>query len=144
MDRLSRALPAAACAGVVAWAWWATSLRPFTWPARVAISVPVLVVLGDAFRRSGDRLHLVVWLARWRQGLTSSPRSRPPGLRAGSTVWAALIAAIAAWELVALFGSPRASHPTLSSISGPILAVHPARFLAFLLWLALGRDLLRR
>jgi hypothetical protein len=144
MGRLSRALPAAAWPAVLAWAWWATSLRPFTWPARVAIAAPALVVLGDAFRRRGGRLRLGVWLAALHQALTSPPPWRPAGLLAGGVVWAGLVAAVAAWELVALFGSPRTSHPTLSSISGPVLAVHPARFLAFLLWLTLGWDLLRR
>jgi hypothetical protein len=144
MGRLSRARTAAAWAALLAWAWWATGVRPFTWPARVALALPSLVVLGAAFRRRGGRPPLRVWLAGWRRLLGAPPPRRPPGLLAGAVVWGALVAAIGAWELAALFGQPRPDHPTLSSISGPVLAVHPARFLVFLLWLALGRDLLRR
>jgi hypothetical protein len=56
-------------------------------------------------------------------------------------VWAALLLAIAAWELLAFFSSPRRDHPTLSSIADRIMSVHAGRALVFAAWLALGATI---
>lgn len=132
---------------LLGYAWVATSLQPFTWPDRLmtgALGVGVLVL---AARSPGHRrMTLRRWWAVWRAELRgeAGDRSRALAWRLGTAVWGGLVLAIAVWELLERFSSPRSVHPTLSSITDPLLAHHLPRFLAYLLWLALGRELLRR
>ncbi len=56
-------------------------------------------------------------------------------------VWAVLLAAVVAWEVIAFLQHPRAQHPTLSSLANEVLADHPLRALAMLVWLGLGAPL---
>jgi hypothetical protein len=51
---------------------------------------------------------------------------------------------ISTWELLARLHASRSLYPTLSSLSDSVTRVHAVRFLAFVLWLLFGRDLLRR
>ena len=107
----------------MAYAWWAAGLRPFTWPALVAV-----VVAGTA----------VIVLA-------GRARRRPPEDKGrGVLVWAVLFALLAGWELAAYVQHPRADHPALSSLADQVLDGRPARTLAFVVWLAVGADLARR
>ena len=113
-------------AGVIgAYAWCTAGLRPFTWPAFVAVGVAgvVAIVVGTRRRRP------------------SESRSDYPG---SVLPWAVLCAFLAAWELTAYFQQPRADHPTLSSLADQVLDWRPAQALAFLAWLAVGVDLSRR
>jgi hypothetical protein len=57
--------------------------------------------------------------------------------------WLAWAAVFTVWELVAL-GLGGAAHPTLSALALPILAPHPARSAAYLLWLLGGVWVARR
>ena len=138
----------AAVAAVLVYAWWVTDFRPFTWPIRIATSIPavVLLVLGARDRR--PRLPLRTWFASWRlttgDQQTARPLWRGVVWRGGTMVWTLLIVAVAAWELMARLHLPRSLYPTLSSLSGSATRVHAVRFLAFVLWLLFGRDLLRR
>jgi hypothetical protein len=59
-------------------------------------------------------------------------------------VWAALVGALAVWELAAYVASPRQGHPTLSSISDDITSGHPARAVVFAVWVLLGLHLFAR
>ncbi len=106
----------------VAYAWWAAGLRAFTWPALVAVGVAgaAVIVLGGRGREE------------------AASRSD------GAVVWAVLLALLAGWELAAYLQHPRADHPTLSSLAGPVLDWRPARALAFVAWIAAGADLARR
>ena len=107
------------------YAWWTAGLRPFTWPALVAVGLAGVVTIFVG--------------TRWR---------RPPESRSaysGSVLpWGVLCAVLAAWELAAYFQQPRADHPTLSSLADQMLDWRPAQALAFLAWLAVGVDLSRR
>ena len=110
--------------GVVAYAWWATGLRPFTRPVLAAtVSAGLVVIAVGASRR------------------LPAPADRRTGRAA---VWGALLAVLAAWEVASFLQHPRADHPTLSSLLDSVLADHPARALAFLVWLSVGVDLSRR
>jgi hypothetical protein len=55
-----------------------------------------------------------------------------------------MLGALLAWELVAYSLSPRATHPTLSSIADAALGPRPIEAAAFVAWLALGWRLARR
>jgi hypothetical protein len=138
----------AALVMVPVYAWWVTSFRPFTWPIRIATAVPGVLLLVLAARDRRVRVPLRAWFASWR--LTASAQQPPLPLwrrivwRAGTVVWSLLIVAISTWEVMARLHAPRSLYPTLSSISGSVTRVHAVRFLAFVLWLLFGRDLLRR
>jgi hypothetical protein len=132
---------------VLAYSWWVTTFRPFTWQIRVATAIPGVFLLLLAARDHRRRAALRAWVASWRlvQGRHEpSPLWRRVVWRGGTVYWSLLIAAISVWELLARLHAPRSLYPTLSSLSDSVTRVHAIRFLAFVLWLLFGRDLLRR
>jgi hypothetical protein len=138
----------AAVATVLAYSWWATDFRPFTLPIRLATAIPGVLLLALAARDQRGRSALRAWVASWGLLVDRSEPRRPPrrriAWRAGTVVWTLLIAAISTWEVLARVQAPRSLYPTLSSLSDSVTREHAARFLAFVLWLLFGRDLLRR
>lgn len=142
------AIRALAVVGVLAYSWWATTFRPFTRPIQIVTAIPGVVVLLIAARNRRRRLGLRVWLSEWKLALSeahpATAMRHRVAWRAGTVVWSLLIAAIAGWELVARLNAPRSMYPTLSSLSDSVTRLHSVRFLAFVLWLLFGRDLLRR
>lgn len=115
------ALPAAA-----AFAWAATSLRPFTSPALV-----VTLFTGACILAIGTRLR---------------PAESGGTLVGVKTAWGwlALFVALAVWELAAFVQLPRADNPTLSSLANDVFDSHLIRTAAFLLWMAAGLGIARR
>lgn len=113
-----------ATAGV--YAWWATSLRPFTRPSLVVVPAGGLLAMA--------------------LGAALLP-PRPLVLRAPLRhvgVWAGLAAALALWQLATFLQHPRAEHPTISSLATTLFEHHPARALALLVWLIAAAALARR
>jgi hypothetical protein len=110
--------------GVLAYAWWASGLRPFSHAALAATVSAGLVAIAVGARRRMPVL---------------APRPR-----AGEWVWRVLLGALAAWELASFLQHPRADHPTLSSLVNGLLGDQPSRALAFLAWLCAGAYLSRR
>lgn len=107
------------------------SLRRYSPPATVAVTVPALAAL--------------VWV--WRvPGRAAYP---PPLHRLGAAAWLCLFAAFGIWELIALFFQPSLRfsskiHPTFSRLLDPALA-HPAgRMLGLAVWVLIGWLLLER
>jgi len=98
------------------YAWWATTLRPFTLPALAAV-----VPAGLAAMVLGARLAPV--------GATR----RLPG---SPGVWAGLATALGFWELASFLRHPRAEHPTFSSLANGLFESHAVRAVALLGWLA--------
>ncbi len=113
----------AVVAGALFYSWVASGLRPFTYPERVAVAIP-LVISAIAVLRI--------------------PRTDVYGTRRGTWVWGALFAALVVWELVSFGLSPRVDHPTLSSIGDWLMSTHPGRFGTFAVWLGVGYWLFRR
>jgi len=108
--------------------------HPFTWAANVTTAVALAVLLGvvalqrlapsslpDVVRRRRPVPDEVVaaWGARW-------------------VVWPALLAAVVGWELFCFVSTPRAAHPTLSSVLDSVTSGAPGRGLAFAAWLVVG------
>lgn len=107
------------------YAWWATSWRPFTWPASVATLAGGLAAVAVGSRRR-------------------APRLGTQQARVGFAVWAVLALAVTGWELAAFLQAPRFEHPTISSLANPVLEDHLVKAVGFLAWLAFSVDLARR
>ncbi|HZD38384.1 MAG TPA: hypothetical protein VE664_07065 [Actinomycetes bacterium] len=136
-----------AVVSVLLYSWWVTTFRPFTWPIRIGIAIPAAFLVLLAGRDSRRRSALRTWVASWRlvhARREPTPLWRRVVWRAGTVYWTLLIAAISIWELAARLHTPRSAYPTLSSLSDSVTRMHAVRFLAFVLWLLFGRDLLRR
>jgi len=121
--------------------------KRFTWQADLVTALGIaLIVLG----RGAVALRGASWLrppaASFRgpgaysaAGVgrgTSPEQAARVGRAAGA--WATAAGAVIAFELVALFGHPRRTHPTISSYVGSITAHDPGKGLLFAVWLALG------
>jgi hypothetical protein len=116
-------------AALVAYAWIAAGLRPFTHPEELLVALPVIPVVVLTARRGR---------AEAAPGVPAAPD------QAGAAVWAGLFVALIAWELIALFSSPRSDHPTMSSVADRIMSVHVGRTAVFAIWLVLGVALALR
>ena len=118
-------LTAVAGLATVGYAWWATSLRPFTGAALAATSVAAAGAIAV--------------------GATLRPVARTRGQeRRGATVWVAILVAVAVWEVASFVHHPRSQHPTLSSLADVALRVHVTRALAMAAWLVVGVRVVRR
>lgn len=73
-------------------------------------------------------------------------RARPTGSTGSAPLapWAAVLGALAGWELLAYSLSPRSAHPTLSSMADAALRPRLLEAVAFAAWLGLGWALARR
>lgn len=112
-------------AAAVGYAAVAALFTPLTWPAMVA-TLPPLIVAG--------------WIA-----LRRPVRPPAPLDRRRVAPWAVVVVVGTVWEVVALVGSPRADHPTISSIVSPLAGTQWwFRFLGYVLWFAAGVWLVRR
>lgn len=123
---------AAVLLAVTAYGAVAAVADPMTWPVRIAVAAPVIVV--------------VVALARGRHQ-PHRPWPRPDLLRAGPAplvVWTLLIVAVAAFNLGHFFAEPRSVYPTLSSLFEEPLSLYPVRAAAFAVWARLGWFLVAR
>jgi hypothetical protein len=117
---------------VVAYAAVAGGFARYSWPATLAVVVPIIAVL----------------IVAWRGPLPSVPtpmRPRP----VGSLLWAAVFIALGLWELTMLLLQPTLTtdsyaHPTISTLMDPVLASHPGRTIAMCLWAAVGWFLVGR
>jgi hypothetical protein len=68
---------------------------------------------------------------------------------AGTAAWAALLGLSGVWELAALFFQPSLdtdsyAHPTISTLTDPVLVSAPGRSAVLAAWLGLGWYLVRR
>jgi len=118
---------------VTAYGWWFTDRQPFTDGATLALLVPIVVLIGVAEVRRARR--------RASAPAVDAQKARPPLFRYAVVVWSTLVAALLAWELLALRASPRSQHPTISSFVETIEQHHVGRLVMFFLWLWLGWTL---
>jgi len=118
-------------AGVVAYAWWATGLQPFTTPAYVAVGLPV----------AGLAVVAVVGRPGSRFAAGAAVDARGVGrLQLRSTFpWVVLLLLAVGLEVAGLaLGGRSAEVPTLSTVIDRALGWHGARLALFLGWLAVG------
>jgi hypothetical protein len=133
VPRRQRALLAAAwLAAALIYVLVVGSFIRYSWPATVA-------VLG---------LGTVVVAAGWRG--PRRPRARPARpSRTGLLLWLAVILAACLWELQALLQQPTLTassypHPTISTLTDPVLAGWGGRALLLVVWLLFGWFLVER
>ena len=125
-------LAGALLAGGAVYAGVVGSFSRYSWPVTACI-----IVLGT-----------VVVLIGWHGPV----RARPAGGRlpvAGSLAWVAVLVAGCLWELGALLEQPSITtdsyaHPTISTLTDPMLATFPGRAVVLFAWLAFGRYLVER
>jgi lysylphosphatidylglycerol synthetase-like protein (DUF2156 family) len=103
----------------------------YSWPATAGI-----VGLGT-----------IVVMAGWHGPRRARPARRLPV--AGTLAWAVLLVAGCLWELGALLQQPSLTtdsyaHPTISTLTDPLLATSPGRAVLLLAWLAFGWYLVER
>jgi hypothetical protein len=128
----TRRLSPIAVLGAVAYVVVVGGFGRYSWPATVAVVIPAATVLALVWR---GRLH---------------PKPTPGRLDPGGVLaWASVFLALALWELTELLLQPSLTtdshaHPTLSVLTDPVLATHPGRSVALLLWVAFGWFLVRR
>jgi hypothetical protein len=119
-------------AGAAIYAGVVGSFSRYSWPVTACI-----IGLGT-----------IVVLIGWRGPV----RARPAGGRlpvAGTLAWIAVLVAGCLWELGALLQQPSLTtdsypHPTISTLTDPVLATSPGRAVVLLAWLALGWYLVER
>ncbi|MFC0449833.1 hypothetical protein [Rhodococcus jostii] len=111
----------------VAYAYWATGLRPFTTLAYIAVGVPVaLLTCLAVISGTGDS-----------RG-SGTPRVGKISLRSVRP-WLILLMIAAGLEAVGIaLGGQSITVPTLSTVIDHALAWHPVRFVLFCGWLAAG------
>lgn len=152
-DRLRPPVRALAAGAPVlaAYAWFVTGFATFTWPARLAVLGTAVVLLEAAGRRRSSTRgatatgRATTGAAAAGEAAAGDAGGGRAGARSGGyVVWIALILALGAWELNALFRSPRSMYPTLSSLADVGLGHHAVRAAAFVVWLAAGWVLARR
>ena len=130
--RRRRVVVIALLAGAAAYAGVVGSFSRYSWPATAGI-----IGLGA-----------VVVLIGWHGPV----RARPDGGRlpvAGTLAWLAVLVAGCLWELSALLQQPSlttdsSAHPTISTLTDPLLATSPGRSVVLLAWVAFGWYLVER
>lgn len=135
-DRMSRGrrrlVVMALLAGAVVYAGVFGSFIRYSWPVTAGI-----IALGT-----------VVVLIGWHGPMRARPDSgRLPV--AGTLAWLAVLVAGCLWELSALLQQPSLTtdsypHPTISTLTDPVLATSPGRALVLLAWVAFGWYLVER
>jgi hypothetical protein len=126
----------------------AASTSPFTASAEAVVAagfVPV-VVLAVVSRRQHRPTSAGTGTGPPVPGTRPGPGEEEPGRRWGRRwgIWLVPLGGIAAWEVVTYAGSPRAEHPTLSSMLDAVDASHLGHGAAFAAWLVLGCWLVTR
>ena len=114
-------------AGLVAYSWVAASTRPFSTAALLGVLLPGAVI---------------AVIAAWRP-----PARIPPPDRmdvTGFSYWAICVAALFEWEASAFKDNSLWWHPALTDLINPLIAPHPLKSAAILLWLLAGWALVRR
>ena len=116
------------------YAWFAARTTPFTLPADVVTAVPVV---GTAVAYALQRVRPEG--GPWRR----LDADRPP---AGGTAipWLVLVLVLVGTELASFVGAPRATHPTISSVTDTIFHWQAAKAAAFLGWMYLSSYFVRR
>jgi hypothetical protein len=114
-------------AGLVAYAWVASAMAPFSTRALIGVLLPGAVLGAIAYGRPPERI--------------PAPQTMDV---AGFSYWAIAVAVLLEWEASAVLSGSQWRHPSLTEVISPLIAPHPLRTAAMLAWLAGGWALVRR
>jgi hypothetical protein len=113
--------------GLVGYCWVAGSTTPFSTKALLSVLFPGAVLAVIAYGRSPERI------------------PPPDSLDvAGFSYWAICIAALFEWEASAFKDNSVWWHPSLTDLINPLIAPHPIKSAAMLVWLLAGWGLVKR
>jgi hypothetical protein len=110
---------------------------PFTTGADVITALPLgvalvaFVVRTTALRRAPVTSHLP-------RRTDDPPAGTPVPFAWGVACWVVMAALVVGWELFNYANSPRAAHPTVSSLLDAVDSSHVGKSITFFLWLLLG------
>lgn len=113
-------------AAVVGYAWLLAGMAPFSTRALVGVLVPGAVLGVIAYTRPPERI--------------PAPESVD---MAGFSYWIIVVALLFEWEASAV-RDDRPWHPSLTDLINPLIAAHPVKTAAIVVWLLAGWALVRR
>jgi hypothetical protein len=113
--------------GLVCYAWVDATAAPFSMRALVGVLIPGVVLAAMAYR------------GRYR-------RIAPPGQLdiTGMSYWVISLTMLFEWEASAFRDSSWPWHPSLTNLINPLLAPHPLKSAAIVVWLLAGWALVKR
>jgi hypothetical protein len=114
-------------AGVIGYAWMLGGTAPFSTRALLGVLLPGAVLGAIAFARPPERI--------------PAPESVD---MAGFSYWIICIALLFEWEASAVRDSLVPAHPSLTDLINPLIAPHPIKAAAIVVWLLAGWALVRR
>lgn len=114
-------------AGLTAYCWIAGATVPFSASALLSVLLPGAVLTVIACRFPPERIQ---------------PPERIDAV--GFSYWAICIAALFEWEASAFRDNSPPWHPSLTELVNPLIAPHPLKSAAVLVWLLAGWGLVRR
>jgi hypothetical protein len=113
--------------GLTVYAWVVAAAAPFSRGALVGVVIPGAALGLIAFGRPPERI------------------PPPAGLdMIGMSYWVICLAAFFEWEASAWRDNSWPWHPSFTNLIGPLLAPHPVKAAAVLVWLLAGWALVRR
>jgi hypothetical protein len=114
-------------AGVIGYAWMLGGTAPFSTRALLGVLLPGAVLGVIAFARPPERI--------------PAPESVD---MAGFSYWIICIALLFEWEASAVRDSLVPAHPSLTDLINPLIAPHPIKAAAIVVWLLAGWALVKR
>jgi hypothetical protein len=114
-------------AGVIGYAWLLGGTAPFSTRALVGVLLPGAVLGVIAYARPPERI-------------------LPPQTvdAAGFSYWVICIALLFEWEASAVRDNSPPGHPSLTELINPLIAPHPIKAAAIVVWLLAGWALVKR
>jgi hypothetical protein len=113
--------------GVISYAWLLGGTAPFSIRALLGVLLPGAVLGVIAFARPPERI--------------PAPESVDV---AGFSYWIVCIALLFEWEASAVRDSLMPAHPSLTDLVNPLIAPHPIKAAAIVVWLLAGWALVKR
>jgi hypothetical protein len=112
---------------IVGYAWYAAGQAPFSSRALLSVLLPGAVLGAIAYGRPPERI--------------APPESID---LTGFSYWVICLAALFEWEASAFRSGSTWSHPALTDLINPVIAPHPIKSAAIIVWLMAGWGLVKR